>query len=108
MPMFDLLCPGCGLQRIDVLQPVTCEQPLCDECQTPMQRAWLTKPSNVVGDECDVWVRHGICNEDGSPRRYTSKSEMARAAKEKGWTNAVRHVGIDAGSDKSPHTTRWY
>lgn len=37
-------------------------------------------------DECDVWIRHGICNPDGSPKRYRSKSEMKKAAFEAGLT----------------------
>ena len=60
------------------------------------------KPSyKPIGDECDVWVEHGICWDDGSPRHYTSKSEMKRVAAEKGLVNMVRHV------DGSPHTKRW-
>ena len=62
--------------------------------------------ANVVGDECDLWVRNGICHEDSSPRHYTSKAEMKRVAKEKGLENRVRHIGRP-GSDKSPFTTRW-
>ena len=62
--------------------------------------------ATVIGDECDVLVKHGICNEDGSPKRYTSKAEMARTAKERGYTNHVVHIGSQ-GSDKSPHTSRW-
>lgn len=54
-----------------------------------------------------IWIKHGLCNEDGTPKRYDSKSEIRRAEKEKGWTNVVTHVGLP-GSDKSPHTRRWY
>lgn len=63
---------------------------------------------SVVADEIPggMEIRHGLCNEDGSPRRYYSKSEMAAEAKRRGLTNYVRHVGLK-GSDKSPHTTRW-
>ena len=60
----------------------------------------------IIGDECDVWIQHGICHDDGSPRHYTSKSEMARVAKEKGLVNLVKHVGSN-GTDKSKHTSRW-
>jgi hypothetical protein len=62
----------------------------------------------VIGDDIPggVEIIHGICNEDGSPRRYYSKSEMARVAKERGLTNMVRHVGTP-GTDKSKHTIRW-
>ena len=60
----------------------------------------------VISDECDVWVKNGLCNEDGTPRRYTHKSEMALEAKRRGYHNHVEHIGLQ-GTDKSPHTTRW-
>ncbi len=59
-----------------------------------------------VGDECDVMARNGLCNPDGSPRRYTSKAEMAREAKKRGLVNHVEHIG-GKGSDKSKHTQRF-
>lgn len=33
-----------------------------------------------------IEVRHGICNEDGTPKRYYSYSSMRKAAFEKGLT----------------------
>jgi len=64
--------------------------------------------SSVIGDDIPggYIVRHGICNEDGTPRKYYSKSEMIKEAKRRGVTNVVEHVP-DRGSDKSKHTTRW-
>ena len=106
MPMYDLICRACNTQQIDVLQPIQCEQSLC-ACGAQFERAWLTKPANVIGDECDVSIRHGLCNEDGTPRRFRSKQDIKRTAKEKGWTPYVVHQGIDAGTDKSPFTSRW-
>ena len=37
----------------------------------------------AIGDDIPggVMVEHGLCHADGSPRRFDSKSEMARAAK---------------------------
>lgn len=63
----------------------------------------------VIGDDIPggLEIKHGLCNEDGSPRRYYSKSEIAREAKARGFTNLVEHKG-GKGSDKSAHTTRWY
>lgn len=61
----------------------------------------------VQGDECDVMMKHGLCNPDGSPKHYTSKAAIKRDAEAAGLTNVVRHIGRP-GSDKSPHTTRWY
>ncbi len=56
---------------------------------------------HAIGDECDVVVKHGICNEDGTPRRYRSRAEMAKVAKERGLVNYVRHI------DGSKHTQRF-
>jgi hypothetical protein len=33
----------------------------------------------VHGDEIDVYIKHGICNPDGTPKRYRSKEDMKRA-----------------------------
>jgi hypothetical protein len=62
----------------------------------------------VVGDDIPggVLIEHGICNDDGTPRRYYTKSEMAREAKRRGLINWVEHKP-ERGSDKSPFTTRW-
>ncbi len=127
MPMYDYQCPACKTVEIDVLAPVESTR-LCSAptgyysavvggpvdtfkywtgvCGTKMERVWLAKAPCVVGDECDVTVRHGICNADGSPRRYTSKAEMRQEAVKKGLVNTVRHQG-KMGSDKSDHTVKW-
>jgi hypothetical protein len=62
--------------------------------------------ANVIGDECDVWMRHGLCNADGSPRHYTSKEAIRRDEKKAKLTNYVEHRPYK-GSDKSPFTSRW-
>jgi hypothetical protein len=68
----------------------------------PMRGAVI--PDDIPGG---VLIEHGICNEDGSPRRYYSKSEMAAEAKRRGLVNMVRHVPDSRDSDKSAQTTRW-
>ena len=105
MPLYDVSCPG-GHETLDVMAKVG-ENPPCPVCGEPTFHIWRSFGS-VVADEIPggVEIRHGICNEDGSPTRYYSKSEMARAAKEKGLINAVRHVTAP-GTDKSPHTVKW-
>lgn len=60
----------------------------------------------VVGDEIDVSIKHALCHADGTPRRFRSRTELNRVAKEKGYTNYVQHVGAP-GSDKSKFTSRW-
>lgn len=49
---------------------------------------------------------HGICNPDGSPKRYDSKTDIARAAEKAGLLNYVKHEP-PPGTDKSRHTVRW-
>lgn len=111
MPMYDRICEN-GHELLDCFERIdeaTKEVP-CKTCGALTKRAWLTKPSGVITDEIPggVWIKHGICNEDGSPKKYYSKSEIAKAAKAKGLVNAVRHVSDPkSGSDKSPHTVRW-
>lgn len=110
MPFYDLKCSFCGHEIIDRMEPIstTSDQrgpcPKCSACA--LERAWLTKPANVIGDEIDIYIRHGLCHSDGTPRRYRSKKEIAQEAKRRGMTNRVEHKGRQGG-DKSPHTTRW-
>lgn len=103
MPMYDLRCENDHKQMNRLLK--IGERPPCPECGAPMETLWTSAPG-VIGDECDIYVKHAICHEDGTPRRFTSKSEMARAAKAAGYENHVVHQGR-MGSDKSPFTSRW-
>lgn len=119
--MVDTECPKCGNIVIDVLLREKDEtgayiMPICGQqgdgvsCGETVRRAYVGHAAYVVGDDIPggVWIRHGICNDDGTPRRYDSKSEMARAAKEKGLINRVEHVP-SPGSDKNRgrHTQRF-
>jgi len=57
----------------------------------------------AIGDDIPggLEIRHGLCHADGSPRRFYSKSEIAKAAKAAGLTNYVRHT------DDDQHISRW-
>lgn len=105
MPFYDLTCPE-GHEQRDLLLKLG-ERPPCPTCGGPTSTLWQ-KSASVVGDDIPggVEVRHGICHEDGSPRRFYSKSEMAKEAKRRGVVNTVRHIG-EQGSDKSSKTSRW-
>jgi hypothetical protein len=105
MPFYDLVCKN-NHEQLDVLLPLG-ERPPCPTCGEQTETLWK-KFGNVVPDEIPggVWINHGICNEDGTPRKYYSKSEMAREAKARGLANIVMHTPVP-GTDKSPVTTRW-
>jgi len=107
MPFFDLTCKNNHEQK-DVLLKVG-ERPACPTCGEPTETLW-SGSSNVIGDDIPggIEIKHGICNPDGSPKRYYSKSEIAKAAAAKGYANIVTHVtDPKSGSDKSPYTVRW-
>lgn len=53
----------------------------------------------VHGDEIDEVCAHGICNDDGTPRRFRSKTEKRAALEQKGWC-------IEGETPKSRHA-RW-
>jgi hypothetical protein len=60
--------------------------PNCVECHKVMDETFehYERAHGVVGDEIDITIRHGICNEDGTPRRYRSRLEMRREAERRG------------------------
>lgn len=127
MRNIDLKCTACGHIVIDHLQRRSDEPlPTCPgrsfyeadaervltwgvSCGAPMERVYLpTQRGNVIGDDIPggIEIKNALCNADGTPRRYYSKSEIAREAAARGYTNLVEHKG-SRGSDKSRHTSRW-
>lgn len=107
MPIYDRRCNLCESVIIDCIEPINTNSPICT-CGGTMDRVWLPGSNpTVIQDSIEggIEIRHGICNPDGSPRKYYSKSEIARAAKEKGLVNYVEHVPTP-GSDKSTITSK--
>lgn len=106
MPMYDRRCVECQKERLDCLELVNPCEVLC-ECGGRTERVWIMgRANNVIGDECDVLIKHALCNADGSPRRYRSRQEIARVAKERGYTSYVKHEPAPH-TDKSKTTQRW-
>jgi hypothetical protein len=107
VPMYDRVCTN-DHQLLDCYEPIEFPGLACPTCGEPTQRVWLRKGAAVITDEIPggVQIRHGLCNEDGTPRTYYSHSEIAAEAKRRGMMNYVEHVS-PPGSDKSKHTTRW-
>lgn len=108
MPMYDLVCKN-GHEQYNLYLKLG-ERPACPTCGEPTETLWKGKTNAVIPDEIPggVLIYHGICNDDGTPRRYYSKSEIAAAAKAKGYRNHVEHVtDPKSGSDKAKYTTRW-
>ncbi len=104
--LIDTKCRGCLRETIDAFVETTMI-PQCEACGETVERMWKANPAGVLGDEIDVTVKHGLCNADGSPRRFRSRAEMKRVADSLGLRNHVEHVPTK-GSDKSPHTQRFF
>ncbi len=104
MPVYDYKCESCDHEHLDRYVPHVKTMHPCDRCGNTCFN--IIRASGVIGDECDIMIKHGLCNEDGSARRYTSKQEIAREAERRGLTNVVQHRG-HKGGDKSQHTSRW-
>jgi hypothetical protein len=90
------------------------EKTVCPKCQRELQVGdypyckgkWSDHEGGhygVVGDDIPggVWIRHGICNPDGSARRYDTKSSITAEAKRRGLIQSPRHV------DGDKHLSRW-
>ena len=88
----------------------------CDRCDKVLEVGDFPfcphphQANSVIGDDIPggIAIRHGLCNEDGTPRKYYSKSEMRREAERRGLVNYVTHTpDPKSGSDKSKFTSRW-
>lgn len=107
MPMFDRACNTCGKHLLDCLEPSEAPTVMC-KCGGLTQRVWLGKTAGVIADTIPggLYLKHGLCNADGSPKRYDSHSEIRAEAKRRGLENHVQHQP-GKGTDKSKHTSRW-
>src|SRR5258708_7928516 len=82
MARYDLVCSA-GHELIDITHSVSEAHPSCPICGAATATLWRSSPA-VAGDEIDIQVRHGLCHEDGSPRRFRSKTELREAASQAG------------------------
>lgn len=78
---------------------------VCPTCAGPATRVVCDAPNrapSVIPDDIPggLWVKHGLCNADGSPRRYDSKSAIREEASRRGFT-VLGETPKDRGA-------RWY
>lgn len=60
--------------------------PKCEECGEAVEydAAGFGAAPSVHGDEIDIWIRHGLVNEDGSPKHFESKAAIRAEAAKRG------------------------
>ncbi|HEX6276027.1 MAG TPA: hypothetical protein VFZ53_23465 [Polyangiaceae bacterium] len=80
-------CPTCGAEVDpwcwdDDPAPIcaTCGTPYAALVETPVETHGII-PDSIPGG---ILIRHGICHEDGTPKRYDSMTEIRKAARAKG------------------------
>ena len=85
MPRYDLVCAN-GHEQYDVVHSYKEPHPNCPDCNEPTETLWRTYGAAVARDDIPggIAIRHGICNDDGTPKVYYSMTEIRRAANEKG------------------------
>lgn len=85
---------------------------ICDRCYKEIENpeehgVWLCpmedrrKAPAVVQDSIEggIEIAHGLCNDDGSPKRYYSKTEIRDAARAKGFV-AYHDVYVEDGNKR--------
>lgn len=107
MPRYDFVCPN-GHELIDYVKSVNDPKPTC-KCGEPMSTLWRGTSQTVIGDDIPggIEIRHGICNPDGTPKRYYTKSSIHAAAKAAGLQVSDQHLP-KPGTDKDPYHKRWF
>lgn len=79
------VCRECGEQRNELAWQddviACCDQPMKETSK--YGESYGSGPA-IHGDEIDQTVEHGVCHEDGRPRRFTSRAELNRALDAKG------------------------
>lgn len=87
---YDLYCPACLKEFTDLFWDY--EVPHCPDCKEEACLSNRRKPNHfgtapgVVGDDIPggMEIKHGLVNDDGSPKRFYSKTDIKREANRKG------------------------
>ena len=81
------------------------DYPFCrgDASKHEPANAWVVIDDSIPGG---LEIKNGLCNADGTPRKYYSHSEIRKEAERRGYHQHVEHKTA-RGTDKSKFTTRW-
>lgn len=111
--MMDIRCKACGVVHVDkYVDLAKADACVCGGAFERMPTAeCMGRAAGVIGDDIPggVEIKHGLCNEDGSPRTFYSKTEIRAAAKAAGlrWGYDNTSHKTSKVSDRAPHTSRW-
>ena len=91
--LVDAICPGCGDVHSDVWIDTGRPEslPWCAHCKVRLVRHRCPPAAHSDSYRGGVWIEHGLCHADGSPRRFDSQRAIDREAKRRGLVNIVEH-----------------
>jgi len=98
---WNIECGACALKEKrlawDYEFPINCN---CGGYMNPYSDS-VGQSAGIATDEIPggIEIKHGLCNPDGTPKRYYSKTEIKRAANERGYTIA--------GDSPVPYRVSW-
>jgi hypothetical protein len=80
------VCLGETAHRFEKMKWNYEPMPTCETCgaNTEFDYGRRGDAPSVHGDEIDIWIKHGLVNEDGSPKHFTSKAEIRAEAARRG------------------------
>jgi len=83
---WKFVCLGETAHRFEKLRWNYEDMPKCPECGAEVEYNYSTlgQASAVHGDEIDIWIRHGLVNDDGSPKHFESKAAIRAEAAKRG------------------------
>lgn len=84
-----MICEHCGEDATKLGLVIHGSELWCRPCHD-LTKLGINTAHGVVGDEIDIWVKHGLCHDDGSPRHFRSRKDMNAVAKSKNMVNMVR------------------
>jgi hypothetical protein len=91
-------CAACGQKRRHLSWDYD-PAPVCCGTEMAPEARRIDRSASVLGDEIDIVIPHGPVNEDGSPRRYRSRSELRREERRTGW--------VRVGDTPNSNPNRW-
>lgn len=96
-------CRECGTQGKRLLWSYD-PAPPCEVCSGPTQYQSdiFGESAAVIGDEIDVTIRDGVCHEDGTPRRFRSRTELRDAERASGWRRLERGERFRNSEPRAP------
>ena len=103
MTTWRLECEKCGLTAAvlcwDFELPVSCKEDSCGGFMF-QENLKFDKAPGVVGDELIGYeAKHAVCHPDGTPRRFSSKTELKQALNEAGYNIH--------GDTPKPYNVKW-